>query len=145
MLFYSIIFFYAGCVLESKVGFSGFALVLVLTRNPQIEYLENKIHCFKVIDPLFAVGLGSEEDPFVIDNEVPQRSPCSSCAKESYTGPVELAENQLAGGNPLSRPEQSSEGGSDRSDDPTQLKPKGGGRTKAREGLQPKEEEEMIR
>ena len=43
----------------------------------------------------------------------------------------ELAESQLAGGNPLSRPEQLSEGGSDRSDDPTQLKPKGRGRKKA--------------
>ena len=40
--------------------------------------------------------------------------------------PGELAESQLAEGNPLSRPKQSSEGGSDRSDDPTQLKPKGG-------------------
>ena len=58
---------------------------------------------------------------------------------------VELAESQLAEGNPLSRPKQSSEGGSDRSDDPTQLKPKGRGRKKAREGLRPKEEEEMIR
>ena len=38
---------------------------------------------------------------------------------------TELAKSQLAEGNPLSRPEQSSEGGSDRSDDPTQLKPKG--------------------
>ena len=44
---------------------------------------------------------------------------------------AELAESQLAGGNPLSRPEQSSEGGSDRSDDPTQLKPKGRGWKKA--------------
>ena len=44
---------------------------------------------------------------------------------------VELAESQLAGGNPLSRPEQLSEGGSDRSDDPTQLKPKGRGQKKA--------------
>ena len=43
----------------------------------------------------------------------------------------ELAESQLAEGNPLSRPKQSSEGGSDRSDDPTQLKPKGRGRKKA--------------
>ena len=40
---------------------------------------------------------------------------------------VELAESQLAGGNPLSRPKQPSKGGSDRSDDPTQLKPKGRG------------------
>ena len=45
--------------------------------------------------------------------------------------PGELAESQLAGGNPLSRPEQLSEGGSDHSDDPTQLKPKGRGRKKA--------------
>ena len=37
---------------------------------------------------MFAVGSGSEEDPFVIDDEVPQRSPCSSCVKESYAGPV---------------------------------------------------------
>ena len=37
---------------------------------------------------MFAAGSGSEEDPFVIDDEVPQRSPCSSCAKESYAGPV---------------------------------------------------------
>ena len=43
----------------------------------------------------------------------------------------ELAESQLAGGKLLSRPEQSSEGGSYRSDDPTQLKPKGRGRKKA--------------
>ena len=43
----------------------------------------------------------------------------------------ELAESQLAEGNPLSRPKQLSEGGSDRSDDPTQLKPKGRGRKKA--------------
>ena len=54
----------------------------------QIEYLESEIHHFKEIDPLFAVGLGLEEDPFVIDNEVPQRSSCSLCAKESYAGPV---------------------------------------------------------
>ena len=37
---------------------------------------------------MFTAGSGSEEDPFVIDDEVPQRSPCSSCAKESYAGPV---------------------------------------------------------
>ena len=37
---------------------------------------------------MFAAGSGSEEDPFVIDDEVPQWSPCSSCAKESYAGPV---------------------------------------------------------
>ena len=37
---------------------------------------------------MFAAGSGSEEDPFLIDDEVPQRSPCSSCAKESYAGPV---------------------------------------------------------
>ena len=43
----------------------------------------------------------------------------------------ELAESQLAGGNLLSRPKQSSKGGSERSDDPTQLKPKGRGRKKA--------------
>ena len=37
---------------------------------------------------MFATGSGSEEDPFVINDEVLQRSPCSSCAKESYAGPV---------------------------------------------------------
>ena len=37
---------------------------------------------------MFTTGSGSEEDPFVIDDEVPQQSPCSSCAKESYAGPV---------------------------------------------------------
>ena len=37
---------------------------------------------------MFAAGSGSEEDPFVIDDEVPQQSPCSSCAKESYAGPM---------------------------------------------------------
>ena len=37
---------------------------------------------------MFAAGSGSEEDPFVIDDEVPRRSPCSSCAKESYAGPM---------------------------------------------------------
>ena len=71
-----------------KVGFSGLAQVVVLTRSSQIGYLESEICCFKAIDPLFAVGSGSEEDPFVIDDKVPQQSPCSSCAKESYTGPV---------------------------------------------------------
>ena len=38
---------------------------------------------------MFATGSGSEEDPFIINDEVPQRSPCSSCAKESYAGPVQ--------------------------------------------------------
>ena len=37
---------------------------------------------------MFAAGSGLEEDPFVINDEVPQRSPCSSCAKESYAGHV---------------------------------------------------------
>ena len=37
---------------------------------------------------MFTAGSGSEEDPFVIDDEVPQRSPCSLCTKESYVGPV---------------------------------------------------------
>ena len=37
---------------------------------------------------MFAAGSGSEEDPFVIDNEVLQQSPCSSCMKESYVGPM---------------------------------------------------------
>ena len=37
---------------------------------------------------MFAVGLGSEEDLFIINDEVPQWSPCSSCVKESYAGPV---------------------------------------------------------
>ena len=37
---------------------------------------------------MFVAGSGSEEDPFVIDDEVLQRSPCSLCAKESYAGPV---------------------------------------------------------
>ena len=41
---------------------------------------------------MFAAGSGSEEDPFVIDDEVPQRSPCSSCAKESYIGPVQTGQ-----------------------------------------------------
>ena len=42
---------------------------------------------------MFAAGLGSEEDPFVIDDEVPQQSPCSSCAKESYAGPVRTGQH----------------------------------------------------
>ena len=41
---------------------------------------------------MFAAGSGSEEDPFVIDDEVPQRSPCSLCAKESYAGPVQTGQ-----------------------------------------------------
>ena len=80
------------------MGFLGFALVLVLTRNPQIKYLKNKIHCFKVINPLFAIGSGSEEDPFIINNEVPQQSPCSSCAKESYAGPMRTGQHCLPHG-----------------------------------------------
>ena len=58
----------------------------------QIKYIENKICHFKEIDPLFAVSLGSEEDPFVINDEVPQQSPCSLCAKESYAGPVQTGQ-----------------------------------------------------
>ena len=45
-----------------------------------------------MIDPLFAVGSGSEEDSFVIDDEVLQQSPCSLCAKESYAGPVQTGQ-----------------------------------------------------
>ena len=44
---------------------------------------------------MFAVSSGLEEDPFVINNEVPQQSPCSSCAKESYTGPVRTGQRCL--------------------------------------------------
>ena len=47
---------------------------------------------------MFAVGLGSEEDSFVINNEVPQRSPCSSCAKESYAGPVQTGQRCMPRG-----------------------------------------------
>ena len=47
---------------------------------------------------MFATGSGSEEDPFVIDNEVPQRSPCSSCAKESYAGPVRTGQHCMPRG-----------------------------------------------
>ena len=60
--------------------------------------------------------------------DVGLRISCRILAEPSAELHDELAESQLAGGNPLSRPEQSSEGGSDRSDDPTQLKPKGRGR-----------------
>ena len=42
---------------------------------------------------MFAASLGSEEDPFVIDDEVPQWSPCSLCAKESYAGPVRTGQH----------------------------------------------------
>ena len=42
---------------------------------------------------MFAAGAGSEEDPFIIDDEVPQRSPCSSCTKESYVGPVRTGQH----------------------------------------------------
>ena len=42
---------------------------------------------------MFAAGSGSEEDPFVINDEVPQRSPCSSCAKESYAGPMRTGQH----------------------------------------------------
>ena len=46
-----------------------------------------------MIDPLFATGSESEEDPFVIDNEVPKRSPCSLCVKESYVGPMQTGQH----------------------------------------------------
>ena len=42
---------------------------------------------------MFAASSGSEEDPFVIDNEVLQQSPCSLCAKESYAGPVRTGQH----------------------------------------------------
>ena len=54
-----------------------------------------------MIDPLFTVGSGSEEDPFVIDNEVPQRSPYSLCVKESYAGPVRTGQHCLPCGRRL--------------------------------------------
>ena len=41
---------------------------------------------------MFAAGSGSEEDPFVINDKVLQRSPCSLCAKESYAGPVQTGQ-----------------------------------------------------
>ena len=42
---------------------------------------------------MFAAGSGSEEDPFIIDDEVPQRSPCSSCVRESYAGPMRTGQS----------------------------------------------------
>ena len=54
-----------------------------------------------MIDPLFAVGLGLEEDPFIINDEVPQQSPCSLCAKESYAGPVRTGQHCLLRGQRL--------------------------------------------
>ena len=58
---------------------------------------------------MFAAGSGSEEDPFVIDDEVPQRSPCSSCAKESYAGPVRTGQRCMPRGRrPGSSPSEDS-------------------------------------
>ena len=58
---------------------------------------------------MFAAGLGSEEDPFVIDEEVLQRSPCSSCAKESYAGPMRTGQCcTLRGQRPGSSPSEDS-------------------------------------
>ena len=58
---------------------------------------------------MFAVGSGLEEDPFVIDDEVPQRSPCSLCAKESYTGPVQTGQRCMPHGQrPGSSPSEDS-------------------------------------
>ena len=51
-----------------------------------------------MIDPLFAVSSGLEEDPFIIDDEVLQRSPCSSCVKESYAGPVRTGQHCMPHG-----------------------------------------------
>ena len=42
---------------------------------------------------MFAVSSGSE-DPFVIDDEVPQQSPCSLCTKESHTGPMRTGQHR---------------------------------------------------
>ena len=42
---------------------------------------------------MFTAGSESEEDPFVIDDEVLQQSPCSLCVKESYTGPVQTGQH----------------------------------------------------
>ena len=50
---------------------------------------------------MFAAGSGLEEDPFVIDDEVLQRSPCSSCAKESYVGPVRTGQHSMPHGRRL--------------------------------------------
>ena len=41
---------------------------------------------------MFTAGSGSEEDPFIINDEVPQWSPCSSCMKESYVGPMQTGQ-----------------------------------------------------
>ena len=58
---------------------------------------------------MFAVGSGSEEDPFVIHDEVPQWSPCSLCAKESYAGPVRTGQHcMLHGQRPGSSPSEDS-------------------------------------
>ena len=47
---------------------------------------------------MFAASSGSEEDPFVIDDEVPQQSPCSLCAKESYAGPMRTGQRCMPRG-----------------------------------------------
>ena len=58
---------------------------------------------------MFAAGSGSEEDPFVIDDEVPRRSPCSSCAKESYAGPMRTGQRCTScGRRPGSSPSEDS-------------------------------------
>ena len=54
-----------------------------------------------MIDPLFTVGSGLEEGPFIINDEVPQRSPCSSCAKESYAGPMQTGQHCMPHGQRL--------------------------------------------
>ena len=54
-----------------------------------------------MIDPLFTVGSGLEEDPFIINDEVLQRSPCSLCAKESYAGPVQTGQHYTLRGQRL--------------------------------------------
>ena len=82
-------------------GIFGFCANVRTNRKPWIEYLKSEVHHFKVIDPLFTAGSGSEEDPFVIDDEVPQRSPCSSCAKESYAGPMRTGQCCLPRGRGL--------------------------------------------
>ena len=81
-----------GC-LGVEGGIFGVCLSCQANQKSQIECLKNKILHFKAIDPLFAAGSGSEEDPFVINDEVPQRSPCSLCAKESYAGPVQTGQH----------------------------------------------------
>ena len=58
---------------------------------------------------MFTAGSGLEEDPFVIDDEVPQRSPCSLCVKESYVGPVRTGQRCMPRGRrPGSSPSEDS-------------------------------------